>query len=29
VKDVRALLRTFILRIEIDRNRGRIIYTFP
>jgi hypothetical protein len=27
--DVRALLRTFIVRIEIERNRGRMIYTFP
>jgi DNA invertase Pin-like site-specific DNA recombinase len=27
--DVRALLRTFIVRIEIKRNRGRMIYTFP
>jgi site-specific DNA recombinase len=29
VEDVRALLRTFIVRIEIEQHRGRIIYGFP
>jgi len=29
VGDVRALLRTFIVRIELEKNRGRMIYTFP
>ena len=29
VEDVRALLRTFIVRIEIEDHRGRIIYGFP
>jgi DNA invertase Pin-like site-specific DNA recombinase len=29
VEDVRALLRTFIIRIEVDDHRGRIIYGFP
>lgn len=29
VEDVRALLRTFIIRIEVGDHRGRIIYGFP
>jgi len=29
VEDVRALLRTFIVRIEVEDHRGRIIYGFP
>jgi len=29
VEDVRALLRTFILRIEVEDHWGRIVYGFP
>ena len=29
VEDVRALLRTFVIRIEVEDHRGRIIYGFP
>jgi hypothetical protein len=29
VEDVRALLRTFIVRIEVEDHWGRIIYGFP
>ena len=29
VEDVRALLRTFIVRIEVEQHRGRIVYGFP
>ena len=29
VQDIRALLRTLVVRIEIERHRGKIIYGFP
>lgn len=29
VEDVRALLCTFIVRIEVEQHRGRIVYGFP
>jgi len=29
LEDVRALLRTFVVRIEVEDHRGRIIYGFP
>jgi site-specific DNA recombinase len=29
VEDIRALLRTLVVRIELEPERGRVIYTFP